>query len=126
MVLFYNPFTRKEQSNFPGVVVPLANAPERAPSPLQSDTENKPNPDEKPNETPDEKSLDRSDRSENGVGPVPGGPLTIEGLKAEVEEDVAASGHDSAYDRMFFCDCQWATFFSTPPGSSPTTPDDGH
>ena len=122
MVLFYNPFTRKEQSNFPGVVVPLANAPERAPSPLQSDTENKPNPDEKPNETPDEKSLDRSDRSENGVGPVPGGPLTIEGLKAEVEEDVAASGHDSAYDRMFFCDCQWATFFLHPPWLFPHHP----
>ena len=83
--------------------MPLANAPERAPSPLQSDTEIKPNnPDEKPNEKPDEKSLDRSDRSENGVGPVPSGPLTIEGLKAEVEADVTASGHDSAYDRMFF------------------------
>lgn len=112
MVLFYNPFTRKEQSNFPGVVVPLANAPERSPSPLQSDSEIKPSPDEKPNEKPDEKSLDRSDRSENGVGPIPDGPLTIEGLKAEVEEDIAASGHDSAYDRMFFCDFQWATFFS--------------
>ena len=101
--------------------MPLANAPERAPSPLQSDTEIKPNnPDEKPNEKPDEKSLDRSDRSENGVGPVPSGPLTIEGLKAEVEADVTASGHDSAYDRMsffffFFCDCQWATFFSPHP-----------
>lgn len=122
MVLFYNPFTRKEQSNFPGVVVPLANAPERSPSPLQSDSEIKPSPDEKPNEKPDEKSLDRSDRSENGVGPIPDGPLTIEGLKAEVEGDIAASGHDSAYDRMFSYDCQWATFFSPHPWLFPHHP----
>ena len=126
MVLFYNPFTRKEQSNFPGVVVPLANAPERSPSPLQSDSEIKPSPDEKPNDKPDEKSLDRSDRSENGVGPVPDGPLTIEGLKAEVEEDIAASGHDSAYDRMFLVIFNGPLFFLHTPGSSPTIPDDGH
>jgi hypothetical protein len=29
-------------------------------------------------------------------------PYTIEGLRAEVMEDVAASGHDSAYDCKLF------------------------
>lgn len=34
--------------------------------------------------------------SEDGLS-----PYTIEGLRAEVLEDVAASGHDSAYDREY-------------------------
>ncbi|ODM18872.1 hypothetical protein SI65_05489 [Aspergillus cristatus] len=92
-----NPFKRQERSNFPGVVVPLApSSPERSPSPPQAfstDPEKKPNPDEKS----DGRSLDRS---ENGVGPVPvGGPLTIDALRAEVESDISASGHNSTYDR---------------------------
>lgn len=98
MVLFYNPFTRKEHSNYPGIVVPLAPSSERRLSTLSHtslvDTDKKPSPDGK-----SEKSVDRS---ENGIGPVPtSGPLTLEGLRAEVESDLAASGHDSAYDRMF-------------------------
>lgn len=98
MVLLYNPFTRKEHSNYPGVVVPLAPSPERTPSTASHtsvvDTDKKPSPDEK---------SDRSlDRSETGIGPVPtSGPLTLESLRAEVENDLEASGHDSAYDRMF-------------------------
>lgn len=97
----YNPFKRKEEVNFPGVVVPLASAHARSPSPSSSQ-----DPEKRPN--PDEKSDDRSlDRSENGIGPAPqSGHLTVEGLKTEIEADLASSGHDSAYDRMFRSDCR--------------------
>lgn len=82
--------------------MPLApSSPERSPSPPQSISAD---PEKKPH--PDEKSDDRSlDRSENGVSPVrAGGSLTIEALRAEVESDISASGHDSTYDRMFDAD----------------------
>lgn len=109
MLSIYNPFTRKEEANFPGVLVPLASAHARSPSPSSSQ-----DPEKKPN--PDEKSDDRTlNKSENGIGTVPqSGPLTVEGLKSEIEADLACSGHDSAYDRMFRSDCR-PTASSPPP-----------
>ena len=92
-----NPF-RKHDHDFPSVVVPLAEAPAHI----------KPNPElektDRPDDKTDDKSLDRAPSSEAGVGPVPNySSLTIEALRAEVESDVAASGKDTAYDRMFWC-----------------------
>ncbi|KAL2812855.1 major facilitator superfamily domain-containing protein [Aspergillus granulosus] len=93
-----NPFKRHDHE-FPGVVVPLSSAP--AHSKISSDPENKVGQDEKI----DNGSLDRASSAENGVGSVRShhesqdGHLTIEILRAEVENDVAASGQDSAYDR---------------------------
>lgn len=47
-------------------------------------------------------SLDRASSQEKGVsGPRADSTLTLEALRAEVESDIAASGHDSVYDRMF-------------------------
>ncbi|KAL3492661.1 major facilitator superfamily domain-containing protein [Aspergillus germanicus] len=94
-----NPFSRHDHHDFPGVVVPLSSAP--AHSKLSSDPEKKVGPDEKT----DDGSLDRSSSAEHGVGSVHSHQqsqddhLTIEILRAEVENDLAASGQDSAYDR---------------------------
>lgn len=94
----HNPFKRNGHHNFPGVVIPLASAPPRSSqSPSPSPVENKLGPDEKA----DDRSLDQAS-CEKGIGPVPEYThLTLEALRAEVETDLAASGHDSAYDRMF-------------------------
>jgi hypothetical protein len=45
--------------------------------------------------------LEKSSSQENGTaGPVGSGPLTMEALRAEVEADIGASGHNTVYDRM--------------------------
>lgn len=94
----FNPFKRDRQ-NFPGVVIPLADAPARQ-KPAVAD-------DEKKAELPDaNKSLERASSSENGSS---SGSLnepthrTIESLRAEVESDATTSAHDSVYDRMSYC-----------------------
>jgi hypothetical protein len=78
---------KNDRQNFPGVVIPLADAPAH-PSP---------NSDEKA-----DKSLDRAPSSENGSAGslAEASYLTLEALRAEVESDISTSGHDSAYDRM--------------------------
>ena len=40
-----------------------------------------------------------SDSKEGHDGPY--SAYTLEGLRAEIDSDIAASGHDSIYDRMF-------------------------
>lgn len=95
-----NPFS-KQDHDFPGVIVPLSDAPPHSHPQTSHDPEKKVGPDEKT----DTGSLDRAPSAENGVGsihshqPSHDGPLTLEILRAEVENDVVASGHDSAYDR---------------------------
>ncbi|KAL2867980.1 putative sugar transporter [Aspergillus lucknowensis] len=91
-----NPFSKHDHHEFPGVVVPLSSAPAHSKS--SPDPEKKVGPDEKT----DGGSLDRSSSAENGVGSIHShqeGHLTLEILRAEVENDIAPSGHDSAYDR---------------------------
>lgn len=94
----FNPF-KKDRQNFPGVVIPLVDASAHQ-KPAVTD--------EKKAELPDaNKSLERASSSENGSS---GGSVnepthrTIESLRAEIEADLATSGHDSVYDRMFFSD----------------------
>ncbi|KAJ5389978.1 uncharacterized protein N7496_001046 [Penicillium cataractarum] len=81
----WTPF-KKDRQNFPGVVIPLADAPAHTPA----------NADEKA-----DKSLDRAPSSENGsAGSLREAThLTLEALRAEVESDMSTSGHDSVYDR---------------------------
>lgn len=87
-------FLWKDRQTFPGVVVPLADAP--APTYSDPNAETKPNPDAKANLN----SLDSASSQENGASPVPrSNVLTMEGLRAEVESAVSASGVDSVYDR---------------------------
>lgn len=87
----FTPF-KKDRQNFPGVVIPLADAPAH-PS-ADSDEKAK-------------KSLDRAPSSENGSAGSLGesSHLTLEALRAEVESDISTSGHDSAYDRTCHFPC---------------------
>lgn len=100
MTFGINPFS-KQDHDFPGVIVPLSNAPAHSHPQTSPDPEKKVGPDDKT----DTGSLDRAPSAENGVGsihshqPSHDGHLTLEILRAEVENDVVASGHDSAYDR---------------------------
>ena len=91
MSFFMNPFKKHDVSEFENVYVPFENA-NRHPSVVAthnvkfgSASGNMPNNDEidgRPSPTYSESAY------------------TIEGLRAEVDGDIAASGHDTAYDRM--------------------------
>ncbi|PTU25043.1 hypothetical protein P175DRAFT_0451310 [Aspergillus ochraceoroseus IBT 24754] len=72
-----NPFHKNEHQDLSGVVVPLSNVP----APLHPALEKRVPADEK-----------TGGNSQHGH-------LTLETLRVEVESDIAASGHDSAYDR---------------------------
>ena len=76
-----NPFAKHDVSEFPGVLVPLA-----GPSRQRSETPAK-----------DEKPADSDDTSSQASHQA--GVLTLESLAAQVDEDIAKYGHDSAYDR---------------------------
>lgn len=70
----------RERRQFPEVVVPL----ESTPAP-----------------TKDDSSLDRASSQENGsgAGPEKRSTLTLEALREEIDSSIAASGHDTIYDR---------------------------
>ena len=81
-------FTNRDRRGFPEVVVPLASG--SAPK-IQEATISGSN-----------SSLDRVSLQEKGTsGAHAGTTLTLEALRAEVESDIAASGHDTVYDRMY-------------------------
>lgn len=90
MPSFFNPFRKHDVRDFPGVLVSLRDAP-RHPSAAREDEEKAGGigtslgPDAEKGRSPsrDEYSL-----------------YTIERLKLEIEEDVAAAAHDTVYDRM--------------------------
>ncbi|KAI9874212.1 MAG: hypothetical protein M1823_007738, partial [Watsoniomyces obsoletus] len=87
---FLNPFKKYDVDDFPSVLVPLAKAP-RHPSVI---AENK--------RRASRASNDSAANAEKGEKSVDGSEIadfTVEQLKAEVEEDIIASGHNSAYDR---------------------------
>jgi hypothetical protein len=94
MPYFLNPFKKHDVSEFPGVLVPMAQAPHRRS--VVSMTESKES---------------RKDSSEDVPATDVG--LTIDGLRAEVEADLAAFGVDSAYDRMGPKTCSLITRYVT-------------
>ena len=84
-----NPFAKHDVADFTDVYVPLADAHRNASVVAQH-----------------EEKLEKS-HSPDGSGGEAGrkashnySAYTIEGLRAEIESDVAASGHDAVYDRM--------------------------
>ncbi|KAI7548969.1 MFS general substrate transporter [Hortaea werneckii] len=83
---FMNPFATHDVSEFPGVHVPLAGS-RRDPSTAPDDKKDN----EKPEDSP---SDDASSQASQQAG-----VLTLESLKAEIDAEVAMSGHDTAYDR---------------------------
>lgn len=80
MSFFVNPFRKHDVADFPDVLVPLQEAP-RHPSVVRAYDE------------------DAAEKSEGGRPGLEYGPYTIEGLKAEIDQDIAASGHNTIYDR---------------------------
>lgn len=80
--------TNHDRRGFPEVVVPLASGS----APKTQD----------PTNDGSDSSLDRASLQEKGTsGAHAGTTLTLEALRAEVESDIAASGHDTVYDRMY-------------------------
>lgn len=75
--MFTNPFAKHDSSEFPDVVVPLSQAVHR------NSTTSK--------EKRDDSSRDSNDGVQTG--------MTIEDLRAEIDSDEQAGGHDTAYDR---------------------------
>lgn len=83
MPFLVNPFKKNDKDAFPGVLIPLSDA-SRSPS------------------SGDEKKAEGNLEEKGAAPPASDGEstsLTLEALRTEVESDVAASGHDSAYDR---------------------------
>lgn len=76
---FMNPFATHHPSEFPDVVIPMQRA--RRHSSIIS--------------------KQRSKEGDTESGTSDHNVLTVESLIAEIEDDLAASGHDTAYDRMF-------------------------
>ena len=91
-----NPF-KKERQNFPGVVIPLAQAPAHRPSNLN---------DEKTDLSKDDKPEDMAERG-SAHGSASSSQheathLTLEGLRAEIEADLTGShSENTTYDRMY-------------------------
>jgi len=116
MFKLQRPFQKDSVDNYEGVLVPLAQA--KRHSLVIADYERRRSAESLRNSTrdtaalPDAKSGEVKDK-DNDAGSGEDGmistdstaysPYTIEGLKAEVLEDVAVSGHDSAYD----CECSF-------------------
>ncbi|KAJ6021877.1 Major facilitator superfamily domain general substrate transporter [Penicillium herquei] len=89
----FNPF-KKDRQNFPGVVIPLSDAP--------AYPNGVPPMDEKDDGSDANKSLDRAPSTENGsAGSLPdtSSHLTIEIIRAEVDAEMSSSGLNSVYDR---------------------------
>ncbi|QVM09181.1 hypothetical protein D8B26_003846 [Coccidioides posadasii str. Silveira] len=82
MPFFVNPLKKHDALEYPGVLIPLAEE-QNSQSPAADDKKS------------DESLAERGSIQTSQAGT----SLTLEALKAEVESDVAASGHDTAYDR---------------------------
>lgn len=87
MPIFMNPFAKHDVSEFPGVYVPLADAHRHASVVAKHEGNG------------EKSSISEAPGGEAGPGQNYS-PYTIEGLRAEIESDLVASGHDAAYDRM--------------------------
>jgi hypothetical protein len=89
-----NPFRGQDKKEFLGVVIPLSQASRFShlnPHTVSDDEV----------AAKDDKKLDRVGSDENGAASNPEySHQTIEAIRAEVESEVSASGHDTAYDRM--------------------------
>ena len=102
--IFMNPFKKHDVSEFENVYVPLAEAQRHKSVVAQhNDMKNGTVIEEdgmvkkNPAVNPDEKDI------EAGTSPDiinPYSAYTIDGLRTEIDADIAASGHDSVYDRM--------------------------
>ena len=98
MVGWVNPFKKHDVSEFEGVYVPLANAP-RHPSVVAAHEAKFGSVSGKPVDHVGHLGHDNGiETAEISINPY--NAYTVEGLRAEIDSDIAASGHDTAYDRM--------------------------
>lgn len=79
-------FSNKERGQFPEVVVPLARGSATTKDAQDADSSS---------------GLDQPASDEKNAGAQTSNTLTLEALRAEIEADIVASGHDTAYDRTF-------------------------
>lgn len=94
MPFFMNPFRKHDVSDFEGVYVPLANS-QRHHSVIAAHNDRKGSLTEDiSDEKNDEKNIESPPSPDNSYS-----ANTIEGLRAEIELDLSASGHDTSYDR---------------------------
>ncbi len=89
MPIFLNPFGKHDIDDFESVYVPLSAAPINSTGASMEEKKQAPLNDSR-------EDLDAGQESSLGSDKV---GLTIEQLRAEIDEDVAAGGHDTAYDR---------------------------
>lgn len=90
MPFFMNPFRKHDVSDFEGVYVPLANS-QRHHSVVAAHNDRK---NSLTKDVSDEKNIESPSSPDNSYS-----AYTIEGLRAEIELDLSASGHDTSYDR---------------------------
>ena len=88
MPVFMNPFHKHDVSEFEGVLIPFGDA-DRHHAVIAAHDEKLGTKDGKPVE------------AEEGDASATYSAYSIEGLREEIDADLAASGHDTAYDRMF-------------------------
>lgn len=96
---FQKPFRKESVNNYTDVLEPLANAHRHSTVTAEFDRRRS---QEGRNSSGDAAEVKKKESSEErGVLSTRSStysPYTIEGLRAEINEDVGASGHDSAYD----------------------------
>ncbi|KAL8942834.1 MAG: hypothetical protein Q9216_001449 [Gyalolechia sp. 2 TL-2023] len=90
MPIFVNPFAKADVNDFDGVYVPLARS-QRHPSVIAAHDDRK---NSLTKDVSDEKNIESPPSPDNSYS-----AYTVEGLRAEIELDLSASGHDTAYDR---------------------------
>lgn len=104
MKAWVNPFTRHDQREFLGVVIPLSQATRF--QHLNTVTSDSETPTHKAEDVEDKDKLDRVGSEENGAASNPEySHQTIEAIRAEVETEISTSGHDTTYDRRFYSFC---------------------
>ena len=102
MPYFLNPFAKHDVSEFPGVFQPLSEA-HRNPSVVAAHEAKFGKEDSSDKDVEDGKLDISKESSSLGVskGVNQYSAYTVEGLKAEIDADLAAFGHDTVYDRTF-------------------------
>lgn len=89
-MVFLVPFKNYDIESFPNVHVPLSEAPPRHPSVVAMNEKRR---------TSTSGSIGSGDPDKRAVHGGSNGGFTLEDLREEIDLDVAASGHDSSYDR---------------------------
>lgn len=86
MPVWINPFQQYDRRDFPDVLIPLSEALHDSQEPLGAPTPN---------------GIRSAKNGHGNTLPTDTNILTFEALRAEVENDLVVSGHNTVYDRKF-------------------------